>query len=156
MHASKKSERGNVVTYSLSCISSIESKKRKISSADNLAAKPFFLGIISSSSLLSHPSRARNVAQPSSHFLQTIPTSWLLPGLRRSPPLLSVVSLSRSHPRAAPQLVVWHPRSLEWQTARSEGLTFAERMKRRNVYLFVRTLSWERSRYLRNVKYLAT
>lgn len=44
---------------------------------DNLAAKPFFLGIISSSSLLSRPSRARNVAQPSSHFLQTIPTSCL-------------------------------------------------------------------------------
>lgn len=111
---------------------------------DNLAAKPFFLGIISSSSLLSHPSRARNVAQPSSHFLQTIPTSWLFPGFHRFPPFplsfLFVVLLSRSHLHPALRLVVWHPPSLEWQTARSEGLTFAERMKHRNVYLFIRTL----------------
>lgn len=121
---------------------------------DNLAAKPFFRGIISSSSLLSHPSRVQNVAQPSSHFLQTIPTSWLFPSLHQSPLFLSVVSLSRSH--------MWLRNSLsgtpEVWSDRQRGPRGWRLPNGWNAGTYICSFgpSWERSRYLRNVKYLAT
>jgi len=125
---------------------------------DNLA-KPFFLGIISSSSLLLHPSRAWNVAQPSSHFLQTIPTSWLFPGFYWFPPFpfpfLSVVLLSRSHPHPALRLVVWHPRSRSDRQHSPRGWRLPNGWNT-GTYICSFGPSWERSRYLRNVKYLAT
>lgn len=104
------------MTYSLGCISSIGEQKAQ-DKLDNLAAKPF-LSQDYQLELAPLASLSRNVAQPSSHFLQTIPTSRLFPGLHRSSSLAPPVSpccfarsLALSH--TAPRLVVWHPRGLE-------------------------------------------
>lgn len=112
----KKSGRGNAMTYSLGCISSIGEQKAQ-DKLDNLAAKPF-LSQDYQLELAPLASLSRNVAQPSSHFLQTIPTSRLFPGLHRSSSLAPPVSLccfarSLALSQSAPQLVVWHPRGPE-------------------------------------------
>jgi len=136
-------------------------KQKAQDKLDNLAAKPFFSWDYQPGLASSHPLSL----SLSLSFAREWRCATLVPfpadntyilALPRPPPIpvvLLVVSPSRSLLRAQLRnLVVWHPRSLEWQTARSEGLTFAERMKRRNVYLFARTLA--RSRYLRNAEYL--
>lgn len=91
------------MTYSLGCISSIGEQKAQ-DKLDNLAAKPF-LSQDYQLELAPLASLSRNVAQPSSHFLQTIPTSralpWPPPVFLPRPSRFSLLfrSLARSHSR---------------------------------------------------------
>lgn len=141
----RERERGTgtlAVSYIAGRLSSVREQKAQ-DKLDNLAAKPFFsrdyqpelapfspflsfslslplfLSPLVPRSLFLSPSRANGVAQPSFHFPQTIPTSWLLPAPSgadpRCPPRCSALfSLALSRARAEIRSpVVWHPRSLE-------------------------------------------
>ena len=125
---------------------------------DNLA-KPFFLGIISSSSLLSHPSRGETLHNPRPiscrQYLypgsSLVSTDSLLSPFRFSPlfcSLARILILLCGSLSGIPE--VWSDRQhgpRRWRLP--NGWTTG-------TYICSFGPSWERNRYLRNVKYLAT
>lgn len=84
----RKRERSRCLT--LRGLHHFHSKQKAQDKLDNLAAKPFFLGIISSSSLLSHPSRERMLRATLVPF--PADNTYIL-SLSRSLPILVVPSL---------------------------------------------------------------
>lgn len=136
------------------------SKQKAQDKLDNLAAKPFFLEIISSSSLLSHPSRERMLRATLVPFpadnTYILSLSRSLPTLVVPTPCFSLLPLflAPSFARLRISLSgipkVWNdrqrgPRGWRLPNGWNAG-----------TYICSFGPSWARNRYLRNVKCLAT